>query len=63
MKYIVTIPIKGTISYEVDVPEEDLAADAAWAKYNEGVPWEDEEWETWESERLGFTVDVSKVSA
>lgn len=61
-KWHVDIPIKGTISYEVEAEDEESAKESAWDKYNNSTEWTDIEWETWESKQLGFTVDAEEES-
>jgi len=62
-KYWVSIPIRGTITCEVEAEDQEQAIEQAFELYHEDG-YQDgkfkEEWETWESEYLGFTVEVSE---
>jgi len=58
VKFYVSIPIKGTSTFEVEADDEESAEKAAWDAVDEGTNG-DVTWEYFEDARTGDTVEVS----
>jgi hypothetical protein len=57
VKYHVSIPIKGTSTFEVEAADDEAAKQAAWDAIDEGTNG-DVTWEYFEDPRTGDEVDV-----
>lgn len=57
MKYYVSIPIKGTSTFEVSAASEGEAIEAAWRAIDKGKDGE-VTWEYFEDQRTGDTVEA-----
>lgn len=53
MKYIVSIPITGSVSYTVEAADKKSAIAAAWKAIDDGAPSDDETWEFTETVTSG----------
>jgi hypothetical protein len=63
MKYLVSIPLAGSVRIEVEAESEEQAREAAWEQYSENGPDDfDVEWEAFERITSGNVESFAKIA-